>query len=107
MDLYEKRKAHLLSKFKEEWDRLDNRVRFILAVISGSVIVSNRKKSELLQELKQKGFQPFVPQKKSEEDVVPEADAEEHEDDLARGYDYLLSMKLWSLTMEKVQVTQT
>jgi len=37
-----------------------------------------------------------------------ESDSEEEEDvmsagDLEKGYDYLLSMKIWSLTMERVQ----
>jgi len=107
LEFYEKRKAYLVSKFKEEWDRLDNKVRFILAVINETIVVSNRKRDELLQELKSKGFQTFMPVKKgtAEDDDAVTADAEsEGGNDLARGYDYLLSMKLWSLTMEKVQM---
>ena len=106
LEYYEKRKAYLVGKFKEEWDRLDNKVRFILAVINETIVVSNRKRDELLQELKSKGFKTFMPVKKTpveEEDAAANAEAEEAENDLAKGYDYLLSMKLWNLTMEKVQ----
>lgn len=105
LEFYEKRKEYLLSQFREEWSRLDNKVRFILAVISGSIVVANRKKDELLQELHRKGFQTFIQQKKtiSEDDDGNHAEDEPNGDELNKGYDYLLSMKLWSLTMEKVQ----
>ena len=107
LEYYEKRKAYLVSKFKEEWDRLDNKVRFILAVVNGTIVVSNRKRDELLKELKSKGFQTFMPIKKTanEEDETGTTDVEavQDESDLAKGYDYLLSMRLWNLTMEKVQ----
>ena len=36
-----------------------NKVRFFLAVISGDIIVNNRKRAELFLELKQKGYEPF------------------------------------------------
>ena len=136
LEYYDRRKVHLLGKLTEEWERLDNKVKFILAVVQGSLIVSNRKKTELLQDLKSKGFKTFFPKKKgaSAGDSSENNDGEEHEevytfqfftvsiflyllcsflnsstqeeiapDSLDRGYDYLLSMKIWSLTMEKVQ----
>jgi DNA topoisomerase-2 len=78
-----------------------------LGVINGSIIISNRKKGELLQDLKKKGFKTFVPPKKVNNDESEEpADVEgedDNEDELVKGFDYLLSMKIWSLTMEKVE----
>ena len=38
-----------------------------------------------------------------DEEDEEEDDHESSAADLSRGYDYLLSMKIWSLTMEKVQ----
>ena len=88
-------------------------VRFILMVVNGQLVVSNRKKSDLMAELKAKGFQTFKPKvasaDKSDESgndserSSGSADSQSPDDDLAKGYDYLLSMKLWSLTMERVQ----
>ena len=110
VDFYNRRKFNLLGRLTEEWEKLDNKVRFILAVIAGKLVVSNRKKTELLSELKATGFKVFVDKKgaKKVEEGGDEEDEEEddHESsaaDLSRGYDYLLSMKIWSLTMEKVQ----
>ena len=92
-------------------------MRFVLAVIKGTLIVNNRKKDELLLELQKKGFKTF--NSESDKQVAAAADdnaslSSESTDSLAgavtssspasldKGYDYLLSMKIWSLTMEKV-----
>ena len=84
-----------------------------MKVVSGTIVVSNRKKKELLAELQKKKYQQFPKKgcvltnhalakfvakaKKSEEESE-----EENGDVLSTGYDYLLSMPLWSLTLEKV-----
>jgi DNA topoisomerase-2 len=106
VDYYNRRKLHLLGKLTEEWEKLDNKVRFILAVIAGKLVVSNRKKIELLGELRSTGFKIFVDKKgpkKADEEAEEEDEEEGDVVNLNRGYDYLLSMKIWSLTMEKVQ----
>jgi len=97
---------------------LDNKVRFILGVVSGEIIVSNRKNADLVLELQQKGFTPMPKKVKSAEPVVAGAnDEEEQEDDnnsteqetgsvesAKRGdYEYLLSMSIRTLTFESVQ----
>jgi DNA topoisomerase-2 len=85
---------------------LFSQVRFVLSVIKGDVVVSNRKKKDLLHELQAKGFKAFH-EDNSEEAVGDGAeDGDETKDAVAlldKGYDYLLSMKIWSLTMERVQ----
>ena len=120
LEYYEKRKNHLSLKLSEDWEKLENKMRFILAVIHGELIVSNRKKTEILQELQTEGYKMFFPIKKSNSSVKEDSSASEtsgDEDDTedapamsgssisnsVRGYDYLLSMKLWSLTQEKVE----
>jgi hypothetical protein len=83
-----------------EWTKLDNRARFIGEIIDGKLNVRNVRRDALVQELRKRGYKPF-PKK-----PVQAADAEEEEEDneeiLAGDYDYLLSMPLWSLTVEKV-----
>lgn len=92
--------------------RIENKVKFILGVVKGEIIVNNRKRAELLLELKNKGFTPF-PKKKPVEAVVADStddadDSEESPEESSRGvrasdYDYLLSMAIGTLTLEKVQ----
>lgn len=99
----------LLEILELELLRIENKVKFILGVVKGEIIVNNRKRADLLLELKEKGFTPF-PKKKAVEAVVADTsdDAEDSEEELNRGvragdYDYLLSMPIGTLTLEKVQ----
>ncbi len=112
-EYYVRRKAHLLSVFQKDWSKLDNKVRFINAVVDGRMKINNRKKADLLAELKAEGYDVFNPmgksltnQPKDSENTVEESGGEEDDDEeqhyLSKGYDYLLSMKIWSLTKEKV-----
>ncbi|WCJ39367.1 DNA topoisomerase 2 [Euphorbia peplus] len=113
-ECYEKRKKLKLSELEMEALILENKVRFILGVVRGEIIVNNRKRADLFLELHQKGFTP-VPKKKSIESVVVGAtddteEAEERDEATvnsngvrASDYDYLLSMPIGSLTLERVQ----
>ena len=38
---------------------LDNKVRFILAVVKDEIIIRNRKRNDLMKELEKKKFTPF------------------------------------------------
>lgn len=53
------------------------------------------------------GYELFGPQSSSSTSNSGSGEGEEGEQedgtDLGKGYDYLLSMKLWSLTLEKVR----
>jgi DNA topoisomerase-2 len=105
LEYYEKRKNHLSMKLSDDWEKLENKMRFILAVIHGELVVSNRKKSDILRELQEEGYKMFFPVKKNTVSKEDDSEEDEVEDagNAVRGYDYLLSMKLWSLTQEKVE----
>ncbi|CAM9243193.1 unnamed protein product, partial [Phaeothamnion confervicola] len=129
---YVKRKDHLLERLRAEWKRLDNKVRFIVAVVEGRLEVSNRKKADLLHELSERGYDAMPPEGKkggagggsgggsggggddggaggassgSSNDPASSGD-DGDESSLAHGYDYLLGMKLWSLTLERVRLLE-
>uniref|UniRef100_A0A7N0T385 DNA topoisomerase 2 n=1 Tax=Kalanchoe fedtschenkoi TaxID=63787 RepID=A0A7N0T385_KALFE len=110
LEFYENRKRVMLGNLENELLKLDNKVRFILNVVEGKIIVNNRRRAELFLELKQKGFTPF-PKKKTLEEVIDNEneDADSSEDtEVAKGvqasdYEYLLSMAIGTLTLEKVQ----
>ncbi|RWW84684.1 hypothetical protein BHE74_00006692 [Ensete ventricosum] len=96
--------------------KLDNQVRFILGVVSGEIIVNNRKRADLFLELQQKGFTPMPKKTKGIDAAAAEATEDEEEDEQkeespeagkrgvkASDYEYLMSMPIGSLTLEKVQ----
>lgn len=113
--LYQRRKTLLADRLQETYERLDNKVRFIKAIISGTLVINNRKRDIILKDLVAQGFKGF-PKKAGRHDVKTaeeEAEAEEEAANseatgkiVASDYDYLLSMPLWSLTMEKVNKLQ-
>lgn len=109
---------HILANLERLLLVLDNKVRFILGVVNGEIIVSNRKKADLLMELQQKGFTPMPRKGKSEEPQVAGAndDNSEEQEDQENGsepvsvegakrgdYEYLLSLPIGTLTIESVQ----
>lgn len=101
-----------LENLELELLKLENKVRFILGVVNGEIVVNNRKRTDLLLELRQKGFTPFPKNSKSIEAVIAgatdETEESEENPEVVNGvqsidYDYLLSMAIGTLTLEKVQ----
>lgn len=92
-----------------ELERLTNQARFIQMIVSKELVVSGRKKVDIIAELRKKDFRPFPKVAKAKaagetEEVVEEADDDEEDD--TRGfndYDYLLNMSISSLTKERVR----
>ncbi|KAI8538692.1 hypothetical protein RHMOL_Rhmol09G0124700 [Rhododendron molle] len=115
LEFYDKRKKVLLDSLEMELLKLDNKVWFLLGVVKEDIIVSNRKRAELFIELQDKGFTPFPKKTKNVDVAVAGAtdDAEEAEENSevvagsigvrASDYEYLLSMVIGTLTLEKVQ----
>ena len=116
LEFYQRRKDAMLADEEEQMRRLDNKVRFILMVVEGELVISNRKKADIEQDLDALGFDRL---KKSAKRGKGSSQNDE-DDDLEEGgsskskqpagqkvsYDYLLSMPLWSLSLEKVQELQ-
>ncbi|KAJ3273863.1 DNA topoisomerase 2 [Terramyces sp. JEL0728] len=93
---YHKRKENLLADLTAEHLKCENRVRFVLEIIDGKLIVQNRKKADLLAELRAKKYDPIFRKGSN-------VSEEDEDNSSGHGYDYLLSMPIWNLTMEKVQ----
>merc|ERR1712100_834451 len=56
---YQKRKDYMMDKLGREKEILNAKVKFILMVIDGKLKINNRKRAELLEDLKKKGFKPM------------------------------------------------
>ncbi|KAF8750223.1 hypothetical protein HU200_012478 [Digitaria exilis] len=112
LEFYSKRKEALLQNLNLDLKKLENKVRFIRCVVNNEIIVNNRKRADLFLELRQKKFDPFPKKKKQPEPAAVGATEEDEENeespDAANGvdpsdYEYLLSMAIGTLTLEKIQ----
>ncbi|KAL3923273.1 MAG: hypothetical protein SGILL_001747, partial [Bacillariaceae sp.] len=99
MEFYVKRKDLLVQKLRKQQKILSNKARFVEEVCSGDLVVSSRKKVELLKDLQTRGYELFDEKTTEDEDEEEETSIS----DLSKGYEYLLGMKIWSLTYEKAE----
>jgi len=106
MKYYVKRKDFHVDRLQREKNLIDAKVRFILMVIKGELVVSKRKREDLLKDLRSKGFKPYNQivgtAAEDEDEPMPAAGASAPKETKA-GFDYLLGMPIWSLTQERVE----
>ena len=76
---YQKRKDYQLENIKNELLVVNARVRFILEFIAGDIVISNRTKQNLLEQLVEREY--------------PEING---------SYDYLIKMPIYNLTKERI-----
>jgi DNA topoisomerase-2 len=111
LEYYKVRKQFMLARLGQERDILSAKAKFITMVVAGKLKISNRKKAELIAEMKNThGFQTLE-QIKAKNKFKGVTDEEEEMEEKGKdgeqsagktGYEYLLGMNLWSLTQEKV-----
>jgi DNA topoisomerase II len=99
----------LANELQTQFEKLSNQARFVKMIIDKELVVSNRKKADIVEELRRKKFRPFPKAAKAKaagetEDVKANDEAEEEAaSGTSTDYDYLLGMAIWSLTKEKVR----
>ncbi|CAL5226164.1 g8989 [Coccomyxa viridis] len=110
MAYYGKRRLALIQVAEFHMQLLSNERRFILAVVAGELIISNRKKADIEAQLQRDDYDLMPANKKAvvvpSLDETPEQGAEEAIVEHKVNYDYLLSMPISSLTLEKVRAKQ-
>lgn len=110
----------MANEIQTAFEKLTNQARFIQMIVDKQLVVSNRKKAEIVVDLRKHEFRPFAKvsaaKKAGETEPALEEDEEDEEDDInvdaskskgkggndAADYDYLLGMPIWSLTKEKI-----
>jgi DNA topoisomerase-2 len=85
------------------FERLTNQARFVKMIVDKELVVSNRKKVDIVADLKSLKFRPFPKIIKAREAGEEEEALEEADVGNASDYDYLLGMAISSLTREKVR----
>jgi len=63
--VYPKRTYYMFSNMRREQRMFSNKARFIEEVCAGELVVSNRKRSDILAELKERGYELFSKEKKN------------------------------------------
>ncbi|WVN88424.1 uncharacterized protein L203_103634 [Cryptococcus depauperatus CBS 7841] len=103
LEFYGLRKQYLADELNKQYERLSNQARFVNMIIAKELVVSNKRKFDIVKELRNLKFRPF-PKKEKIKDAGEEEPADSDEDEgLVSDYDYLLGMAIWSLTSEKVE----
>ncbi|CAA9986839.1 DNA topoisomerase II, putative [Plasmodium knowlesi strain H] len=114
LNAYENRKSYLIAKLEKEKKIISNKSKFILAIVNNELVVNKKKKKVLVEELYRKGYDPYKDINKIkkeeifEQELLEAADNPEDNEEIIAGisvkdYDYLLSMPIFSLTLEKVE----
>ncbi|AMD21005.1 HEL276Cp [Eremothecium sinecaudum] len=127
LEYYQKRKDYIVQQLRWEMEKLSFQVKFIKMIIDGDLVISKKARNVLMEELEQLGFPrfdskgcPHYEKLASEQGAVdsdneiqvPEVVEEELEEDpdVVIGskdkfgtFEYLLSMRIWSLTKEKYE----
>ncbi|AFZ79356.1 DNA topoisomerase II, putative [Theileria equi strain WA] len=97
---YNKRRDHLIKQLQIEQQILSNQVRFIDLVITNKIVLFKKSRNQLVSELKALNFDPYSA---FSGDVVLNAASQSDPSTTRSDYNYLLSLPLWSLTLEHIK----
>ncbi|KIM84751.1 hypothetical protein PILCRDRAFT_780689 [Piloderma croceum F 1598] len=100
---YQKRKDFLAGELQDQLEKFTNQARFVKMIVDKQLSVSNRKKADIVAELRKKEFRPFPKVSKAKDSGETEDVVEEEDQGSDSDYDYLLGMAIWSLTKEKIE----
>jgi DNA topoisomerase-2 len=102
---YVKRKIYILKKLKRELNIYESKIRFIREFIDGKINIMNKEDAEVEQILQENDYPKFSTEENDIKNEKPEASNEsENENENEFGsYDYLLNMKMRTLTKNRIQ----
>lgn len=125
LEYYQKRKDYMTNRLQWEVEKLSHQVRFIKMIIENSLKVTNKPHKQILGELETNGFprinkegKPFygktneqikelvdeeIVAEKEDDEAADEGEIVNGPDELYGSYEYLLGMRIWSLTKERYE----
>ena len=125
LNCYKKRKAYEISKIIRDMTIINNKLKFIIYVIEEKIILRNKKRKVIIENLIEYGFDKqrefpkinsskletennllTIKEGKNEENEKNDENEEEEDielEDNSKQFNYLLNMNLWSLTYEQVE----
>ena len=84
------------------FEKLTNQARFVQMIVNKELVVSNRKKVDVVVDLRKHKFRPFSKTSANTGGEIEPAEEDNEEEGTLTDFDYLLGMPIWSLTKEKV-----
>lgn len=97
--LYKKRRLRAIRELRREHARIEQRARFVRAVVDGTLVLTGKTRPELLATLLEHGFAPA----EASDGIGVGTNAAANVAPKLADFDFLLSMPLWSVTSEKVE----
>lgn len=108
MNMYTERKKHWLAVYHQDFRKLNNQARFIQEIMDEELVVNKKKKTAIIEELRERGYEAFPPKshdnkKKSTDEEFGNNAAEEGDDNDpgVRDYNYLLSVSPLCLEIQR------
>lgn len=99
LNMYTKRKEHWLEVYHADYRKLKNQARFIREINDGDLVVARKRKTVLVQELRERKYEAFprkAEKKNTDEEMNKSQDEADDDEDALDGsasdYDYLLSV---------------
>jgi DNA topoisomerase-2 len=113
LNLYNVRKNYMIRALENDINIVKYQVKFIKDVMSGKLIVKNRKQSDVIKDLEKMGY-PNLSAKVAldgeSDDIEEEIEADENKDtelvvssDKEKPYRYLMGITIWHQTLEKIK----
>jgi DNA topoisomerase II len=93
---------YLANELQMAFEKLTNQGRFVQMIVDKDLVVSNRKKVDIVADLRRHKFRPFSKTSAKTSQETEPAEEENEEEGAQTDFDYLLGMAIWSLTKEKV-----
>lgn len=93
LNKYNERKKYQLKNMEKEYNLMSAKIRFILDVIAGKILIMNKKMDDIVKQLITLKYPKIM--KDEDEDI------NEENDDSNKGYNYLLKMPISQLTYER------
>ncbi|GMM30774.1 DNA topoisomerase 2 [Martiniozyma asiatica (nom. inval.)] len=125
LEYYQKRKDYLVDEYSNQLSKISSQARFVKMIIDKELVVSNKKKNDLIEELRKLEFPAFDKNSKTvnlssysiknedssdnEDDAAADTQNEDtglvvrHNTNISQYFEYLLGMAIWSLTRERYE----
>ncbi|CAJ0760096.1 9104_t:CDS:10, partial [Entrophospora sp. SA101] len=84
LNLYIKRRLHLIEKLQQQVNKMENKIRFINMKLEGGIKFEGLKKLEIVKLLESHKFDKI------------------YSDEIIKGYDYLMGMTCWTFSKEEI-----
>ena len=93
---------YLANELQTVFEKLTNQARFVQMIVKKELVISNRKKIDIIADLRKHKFRPFSKTSVTTNEETESAEEDNEEEGTLTDFDYLLGMPISNLTKEKV-----